>query len=147
MKKLLGVFLLFFPLFVFAATQTHEEFTAGRDYLVLPASASTQALNPKSKVGVVEFFSYGCPACFHLNPALEKWIKDKPSGVDFHRIPVVFESDWHLYARTYYTAKTLGISDKVSPEVFDALQKDHLDLPINVETININTKNFPYSPL
>ncbi|HEV2614223.1 MAG TPA: thiol:disulfide interchange protein DsbA/DsbL [Gammaproteobacteria bacterium] len=130
MKRLLCLVLLFIPLFAFAATATKENnsFQAGRDYLVLPANASTKNFDPKGKVSVIEFFSFGCPACFHLNPTLEKWIKDKPAQVEFQRIPVVFESDWHLYARAYYTAKVLGIHNEIAPVMFNALQTEHVDL-------------------
>lgn len=126
MKKFLCLVLLFFPLLVFGKeTQT---FQAGRDYLVLPVNASSESFNPKDKITVVEFFSFGCPACFRLNPTLEKWMKAKPSQVDFQRIPVVFESDWNLYARAYYTAKVLNIHEEITPVLFDGLQKERLDL-------------------
>lgn len=130
MKRLLCLLLLFISLVTLAATTAKEDknFQANRDYLVLPASTSTQSFDPKDKVTVIEFFSYGCPACFRLNPTLEKWIKDKPSKVQFERIPVVFESDWHLYARAYYTAKVLGVHNEISPTLFNAIQTEHVDL-------------------
>jgi len=117
---------LFFPLMAFGKEDTN--FKAGRDYLEIPASASSINLNPKNKVMVIEFFSYGCPACSRLNPTLETWLKNKPNHVEFDRVPVEFESDWHLYARTYYVAKILGVRSDFSPVIFDAIHKDHLDL-------------------
>jgi len=130
MKKYLLVFLLFFPLMVLAKSDknTSTTFQAGRDYLVLPVNHSTEAFNPKNKITVVEFFSFGCPACYRLNPVLDSWIQTKPSNVDFQRIPVIFESDWHLYARAYYVAKNFGIQEKVAQTLFDGLHKDRLDL-------------------
>jgi thiol:disulfide interchange protein DsbA len=121
MKKFLCLILMLFPLVTFG-------FEAGRDYLVLPVSPSSVNFNQQNKVTVIEFFSYGCPACYRFNPTLETWLKDKPSKVEFERIPVVFESDWHLYARAYYVAKVYGFHQEISPTIFDGLQKDHLDL-------------------
>lgn len=126
MKKFLCLVLLFFPLLVFG--KETATFQAGRDYLVLPANASSQNFNPKDKITVVEFFSFGCPACLRLNPSLEKWMKEKPSQVQFERIPVVFESDWNMYARAYYTAKVLNIHEEITPVLFQGLQKERLDL-------------------
>ncbi len=140
MKKILMLFLLIFPLVVFAKDEA--PFQAGRDYLVLPANASSQAFNPKSKVSVVEFFSFGCPACSRLNPTLDKWVEIRPANVNFERIPVIFESDWHLYARAYYVAKVFNIHEKIAQTLFDGLHKQHLDLGTPERMANFFQKSF-----
>lgn len=139
-KRVACLLVLFFPLLAFA--QDKPSFQAGRDYLVLPVSRSTQDYNPKNKVTVIEFFSYGCPACFRLNPTLEKWVKDKPTHVEFERIPVVFESNWHLLARAYYVAKLNKIHDEISPTLFNGLQTEHLDLSTPERMADFFQKNF-----
>lgn len=126
MKKYLLLFLFLFPLMAFAKNE--NAFQAGRDYLVLPMNTSTQNFDPKDKVSVVEFFSFGCPACYHLNPTLNKWIEAKPAKVEFQRIPAVFESSWHLLARAYYVGKILGVHGEFTEPLFDAIHKQHLDL-------------------
>lgn len=146
MKKFLG-FLLFslgliFSVNAFAADENNNNFEAGRDYLVLPLSTSSKAFNPPNKISVVEFFSYGCPACFHFDPTLESWLKHMPAQVDFDRIPVTFESDWHLYARAYYVAKIIGIEDKISSDMFNGLQTQRLDLGTPERMAAFFHKNF-----
>ena len=51
-------------------------FQAGRDYTEVP-SPPTPA-DPK-RITVEEFFWYGCPHCFSLDPAVEQWRASKPA--------------------------------------------------------------------
>ncbi|MBE0437040.1 MAG: thiol:disulfide interchange protein DsbA/DsbL [Methylomicrobium sp.] len=88
-------------------------------YEVLSTPQPTQ--NP-DKVEVIEFFWYGCPHCYHLEPHLNKWLKTKPDNVDFIRQPAIFSSLWEKHAKAYFTAEALGIADKVHAAFFDAIQ-------------------------
>ncbi|HEX3171074.1 MAG TPA: thiol:disulfide interchange protein DsbA/DsbL, partial [Burkholderiales bacterium] len=51
----------------------------GRDYTQLNPPQSTDSGN---KIEVIEFFWYGCPHCYHLEPALKAWLKKKPADVE-----------------------------------------------------------------
>lgn len=73
--------------------------------LITPA----QPTITKNKIEVVELFWYGCPHCFHFEPDLEEWLKNKPDNVVFYRIPAVFNLSWALHARAFYAAKALGL--------------------------------------
>ncbi len=88
-------------------------------YEVLSTPQPTQ--NP-DKVEVIEFFWYGCPHCYHLEPDLKKWLKTKPDNVDFIRQPAIFNSLWEKHAKAYFTAEALGVVDKVHADFFDAVQ-------------------------
>lgn len=97
-------------------------FQVGKDYEVIDPALAVPV--PHSKVHVTEFFSYGCPACNHFEPALEAWLAKKPSYIVFERVPAVFEPNWDLLARAYYTARTLGVDQKIDPLMFNAIHKD-----------------------
>lgn len=88
-------------------------------YEVLATPQPTQ--NP-DKVEVIEFFWYGCPHCYHLEPDLNKWLKTKPDNVEFIRQPAIFSSLWEKHAKAYFTAEALGVVDKVHADFFDAIQ-------------------------
>ncbi len=88
-------------------------------YEVLVTPQPTQ--NP-DKVEVIEFFWYGCPHCYHLEPDLNKWLKTKPDYVDFIRQPAIFNSLWEKHSKAYFTAEALGVVDKVHADFFDAVQ-------------------------
>ncbi len=77
--------------------------------------------NPE-KVEVIEFFWYGCPHCYTLEPLLEQWVKDLPDNVEFIRQPAIFSKVWGQHAKAYFTAEALGVVDKVHADLFDAIQ-------------------------
>lgn len=74
------------------------------------------------KVEVVELFWYGCPHCYHLEPDIKKWLKNKPANVVFVRMPAVFRPLWGFHAKVYYTAEVLGITDQIHDAMFEAIQ-------------------------
>ncbi len=77
--------------------------------------------NP-DKVEVIEFFWYGCPHCYSLEPAMQAWLKTKPANVEFIRQPAVFSDVWGKHAKAFFTAEVLGVSEKLHADFFDAIQ-------------------------
>lgn len=117
MFKRLLVLLLLLPTMAIAA-----EFVEGKDYLVI---TNPPTLEVKSKVAtVIEFFSFGCPWCYKIELPLEQWASKMGKNVQLERVPVVFKPEWELYAKAYYTAKTLAMSNKLNPALFKAIQDD-----------------------
>ncbi len=125
-------FILFLPLVACSPPKANASFQEGKDYQLIPTAPSDPS--PRLKVTVVEFFSFGCPWCYHLEPTLENWLAHKPNDVEFDRIPVVFEPGWDVLAKVYYTAKSLGIAEKLMVPAFSAVQDQNLDLT-NTENI------------
>jgi protein dithiol oxidoreductase (disulfide-forming) len=78
------------------------------------------------KVEVVEFFWYGCPHCYNLEPQLEAWVKKLPPDVAFRRIPAVFNERWGHDAAIFYTFEALGVLERLHRPFFDAIHRDHL---------------------
>ncbi|AOF81113.1 DSBA-like thioredoxin domain protein [Methyloversatilis sp. RAC08] len=83
-----------------------------------------QSVEPGPKVEVIEFFWYGCPHCFELEPSLKKWLDRKPDDVTFKRVPAIFRQSWVAGAQTYYTLETLGELDRMHSKVFDAIHME-----------------------
>ncbi|RLA21628.1 MAG: thiol:disulfide interchange protein DsbA/DsbL, partial [Gammaproteobacteria bacterium] len=92
-------------------------FQEGQDYKLLSKPQSTI---DKDKVEVREFFWYGCPHCYHFEPTLAAWLKKLPSDVAFVRTPAVFRESWKAHAKAYFAAETLGVTDKIHADLFDA---------------------------
>lgn len=80
------------------------------------------------KVEVLEVFWLGCPHCYALEPYLQKWLKSKPSYIQFVRVPVMWGPVHRAHARLYYTLLALGRKDLVQ-KAFDAIQQ-HPDNPL-----------------
>jgi thiol:disulfide interchange protein DsbA len=86
-----------------------DRFEAGKDYMVLE---SRQPTSTGDKVEVLEFFSYGCPHCAHLEPVLQEWKQNSaPAGVSIVRVPVAWNEGFETFARVYYAAEMAGASD------------------------------------
>ena len=106
-------------------------------FLGLPLAAGAQQiqygeLNPpqpvdsKGKIEVIEFFWYGCPHCYSLEPYIEAWLKKLPPDVEFRRVPAIFNQRWGHDAAIYYTLEAMGLLDKLHKPLFDAIHKDSL---------------------
>ena len=106
-------------------------------WLALPFAAAAQQLqygeiNPpqpvesKGKIEVIEFFWYGCPHCYSLEPYIEAWLKQRPPDVEFRRVPAIFNQRWGHDAAIYYTLESMGLLDKLHKPLFDAIHKDSL---------------------
>jgi thiol:disulfide interchange protein DsbA len=80
-----------------------------------------QATEDGPKVEVIEFFWYGCPHCYELEPTLKKWLARKPDDVTFRRVPAIFRQSWVPGAQTFYTLETMGELDRLHAKVFDAI--------------------------
>src|SRR6185295_2167695 len=81
--------------------------------------------NP-AKIEIAEFFWYGCPHCYNLEPVIETWLKKLPPDVQFRRVPAVFNPRWEHDAEIFYTFDALGVLDKVHKPFFEAIHRDGL---------------------
>jgi thiol:disulfide interchange protein DsbA len=81
-----------------------------------------------AKVEVIEFFYYGCPHCYNLQPALKAWLKNPPKDIDFKRMPTVFRESWVPLTRTYYALESIGVLEKLHDDVFNTVQKNNVNL-------------------
>ena len=95
---------------------------AGKDYAVIHPPL---LLHESSKVELIEFFYYGCPECFDLEPFLNEWLQGR-KDVRIIRIPA-FRSSWLPLARTYYALSMLGLEQGLRERIFQAMH-DGIDL-------------------
>lgn len=119
--------------------------TQDKEYALLQPALET--LDPK-RVEVLEFFWYGCPHCFSLEPDLAAWVKTLPKGVYFRRIPAVVNPGWAPLARAYYAAEILGLTEKLHYDIFNAIHLSGQNLNNRetllgfVEKLGVNRKQF-----
>lgn len=76
------------------------------------------------KVEVVEVFWLGCPHCYALEPFVQAWLKNKPSYIEFVRVPVMWGPVHRGHARLFYTLAALNRSDLFA-KAFDTIQQKH----------------------
>jgi thiol:disulfide interchange protein DsbA len=123
LKKMLFLLLLAASSLSFAEQAVSPQ---GPGYQTL---ASAQPTQDKTKVEVIEFFWYGCPHCYALEPLLNQWLKTLPKNVTFMRQPAMFWPGAESHAKAYFIAEALNMVDKVHADLFDAIQnkKQKLD--------------------
>ena len=80
------------------------------------------------KIEVIEFFWYGCPHCYALEPAVNAWLKTAPKDVVFKRVPAFPNENWGQMAVMYYTLEAMGLLDQYHQKVFDAIHKQNVNL-------------------
>ncbi len=105
------------------------KWAAGVNYKLLSPAQPTDVA--PGKVEVIEFFWYGCPHCYALDPYLENWRKLKPSYIDFVRVPAMWGDVQRAHAELFYTLQALGRLDDLHTKVFDEIhqQRDPLYAP------------------
>jgi thiol:disulfide interchange protein DsbA len=107
------------------------ELKEGQQYTVFNPPKATEN---SDKIEITEFFWYGCGHCYHLDPALIKWVKKLPKDVVFRRVPAVFPGrdggpgSWAPGAKLYYSMEAMGLLDKLHSEVFDAIHAERTNL-------------------
>jgi thiol:disulfide interchange protein DsbA len=69
-----------------------------------------QPVETKGKVEVIEFYWYGCPHCYHLEPKLSAWLAKLPKDVAFRRIPAVWNPRMEAHAKLFHALESLGLS-------------------------------------
>jgi thiol:disulfide interchange protein DsbA len=96
--------------------------TQGTEYTLL---SPPQTQTTSGKVEVIEFFSYGCPHCFHLQPLLKQWEKSElPANAVLVRVPVSFgRREWGQLVRAYYTLEATGDLQRLDDKLFDAIHQ------------------------
>jgi thiol:disulfide interchange protein DsbA len=89
----------------------------------LKAAAPTDA--EPGKIEVVEFFWFGCPHCYSLEPLINAWAKKLPPDVVFRRQHVPFREVKHQ--QLFFTLQALGQdNEKVMTAVFSAIHQRRL---------------------
>src|SRR5215203_5599086 len=100
MKSLLVVSFL-----AFAALAGAVDLQEGREYTLIDPP---QPVAVKGKIEVIEFFSYACPHCYHLEPVISAWLKKLPADVTFHRVPLAGGPAWQPTAKLFYALDAMG---------------------------------------
>lgn len=115
MKRFIGYCLTALFLLPGLAQAGSEE---GRHYMVLPFPSTVES---GDKIEVREFFWYGCPHCYVLEPALEKWLKKMPANAQFVRTPGTAPR-WMVHGQAYFAFESLGALGKLHNAFFKAVQ-------------------------
>lgn len=94
-------------------------FDEGIEYTKLPQPQPTET---QGKIEVLEFFWYGCPHCWHLEPLIKKWKETMPANAQLRRSPAILGPTWEPLARAYFAAELMGKAEELHDPLFEAVQ-------------------------
>ncbi|RQO60431.1 disulfide bond formation protein DsbA [Paucibacter sp. KBW04] len=108
------------PFFAAGAAYAQGKPVEGQHYRRLRTPQNTG--NERGEV--LEFFWYGCPACYKLEPALNQWLARKPADVSFKRVPSIIHAVSKSHQRIFYALDAMGLEERLHAQVFAAVQAD-----------------------
>lgn len=96
-----------------------------RDYVRLDPP---RAVTSGEKIEVIEFFYYGCPVCYELEPTLSRWHFNAPGSVALRRVPALSSDNWDNFAKLFYTLEATGHLARLHWPVYDNFHFDGVKL-------------------
>ncbi len=97
-----------------AAAAGEFKYKEGTHYARLVPSQPT--IGGADKIEVAEFFWYGCPHCYDLEPTINEWAADVPPTVRFVRVPAMWNDVLKTHAQLYFTEEVLARNDVLKDE-------------------------------
>jgi thiol:disulfide interchange protein DsbA len=98
----------------------------GAEFVTLPVRQDVKATG--SKVEVIEFFMFHCPACYGLEPQLAAWVKSQGDAIAFRRIHVPYTGPADPEAHLFLTLEALGKTEAMFPKVEHAVHVERIRL-------------------
>jgi len=92
---------------------------------------------PPGKLELIEFFWYGCPHCYELEPYLQEWLKQLPPTVEFKAVAVPIRGYSVQHQRLFFALQALGVEHKYRPSIFNALHRQNQELGNVAEMIKL----------
>ncbi len=104
----------------------------GKDYAKLQTPAPVGTLPAGKKIEVIEFFWYGCPHCFAIEPVIEAWAKRLPTDVHFRQLPFAFIGPVE-HQKLFYALEEMGQRETMQRKLFNAIHVDRKRLNSEAE--------------
>lgn len=121
---------------VIAQAQTLPQLS--RDYVRLDPPRPVAS---GDKIEVIEFFYYGCPVCYELEPALARWHFNLPDTVALRRVPALSSDNWDHFAKLFYALEAVGQLGRLHWPVYDQFHFDGIKLNEEATMLNWVSKN------
>ena len=71
------------------------------------------------RIEVIEFFYYGCPVCYELEPTLARWYFNGTGSATLRRVPALSSDNWDNFAKLFYTLEAMGQIARLHWPVYD----------------------------
>ena len=92
---------------------------------------STEKQQESKSIIVYEFFWYGCPHCYNLEPTMERIEADLDKDTKIVKLPVALRDSWIPHAKLFYALQQMGKIDEVHNLIFEEIHLE--DNRLNTE--------------
>ena len=109
---------------------------------------STEKQQESKDIIIYEFFWYGCPHCFNLEPTIDRIEADLETDTKIVKVPVALRESWTPHAKLYYALKQMNKVEEVHNLIFEEIHIENNilnneDLMIDfLDKNNIDTSEF-----
>ncbi len=111
MKKSIFLFLVItFSNFIYAENSPQK---------YVQISNSKQAEH--DKIVIYEFFWYGCPHCFNIEPTIEKIESNLDKDTIMIKLPLALRESWMNHAKAFYSMQQMDIDSNLHAKIFEEI--------------------------
>ena len=82
---------------------------------------SNQKQTEHDQIVIYEFFWYGCPHCFNLEPTMNQIEADLGKDTILVKVPVSLRDSWQNHAKAYFTLKQMNLDDDLHTKLFEEI--------------------------
>ena len=79
---------------------------------------SNQKQTESDKIIIYEFFWYGCPHCYNLEPTMDRIEANLEKDTILIKIPVALRDTWEVHAKAYYALQQMNLDDNLHEKIF-----------------------------
>ena len=107
-------FLKALPLILLFLTNTGLSSDATQKYIQI----SNQKQTESDKIVIYEFFWYGCPHCYNLEPTMDRIESNLEKDTILVKVPVALRDTWESHAKAYYALQQMKLDDNLHKKIF-----------------------------
>tara|TARA_B100001113_G_scaffold74343_1_gene57856 strand:+ start:18334 stop:18945 length:612 start_codon:yes stop_codon:yes gene_type:complete len=82
---------------------------------------STEKQQDSKDIIIYEFFWYGCPHCFNLEPTMDRIEADLKKDTKILKVPVALRESWVAHAKLYYALEQMDKIDDMHNLIFEEI--------------------------
>ena len=102
---------------------------------------STEKQSESKDIIIYEFFWYGCPHCFNLEPTIDRIEADLDTDTKIVKVPVALRDSWTPHAKLYYALSQMNEIDDLHNLIFEEIHIENNRLDTEEAMIEFLSKS------
>ena len=102
---------------------------------------STEKQLESKDIIIYEFFWYGCPHCFNLEPTIDRIEADLDTDAKIVKVPVALRDSWMPHAKLYYALSQMNEIDDLHNLIFEEIHIENNRLDTEEAMIEFLSKS------